>query len=40
LYGVVPDSALTRDGVQPSGPVNQPIAKEILGKLLSTQTKK
>jgi len=35
LYGAVPESALTRDGVHPSGKGNQPIATRMLEKLLS-----
>lgn len=34
LYGVVPEASLSRDGVHPDGPGNQPIADTILPKLL------
>ena len=34
LYGVVPESTLTRDGVHPDGDGNAPIARTLLGKLL------
>lgn len=38
LYGVVPDSALARDGVHPDGPGNTPIAEAVLDKLRTIAT--